>query len=403
MRLGQVANGNCTRCHSDLQAHATGVKIKGVEISAFRERKHPEFSTAALRDDRPFQLNHKKHIELNPAKFPRMRLPMRCVDCHVTDLKSLTGNLIPMTFQKSCKDCHKRELQFDAYQLLGDTAQESPHTRKQDTIRAFIEKSYRDALAADSSLPQRPVGVDAIVISNPDAWLARVTTDSYEYLFGKKCPYCHQMESRYEVKKIDPTPPESPTAPEQAPLGILGRYPLGQPWFERSEFSHRSHREVECESCHAAARNSEKTEDVLIPVMKSCLPCHGETRADLDRCSECHLYHNRTLERERDRRPTDKIIGQMPGSPDVARTLVSAAPRLVSALLSGPEDRPGRSSPSVRDVSFHVNAGTCAGPKCAETSLGAADMSVRATLRTVHADPASGALARAVASQGGPQ
>jgi hypothetical protein len=325
------------------------------------------------------------------------------VDCHVTDLKSLTGNLIPMTFQKSCKDCHKRELQFDAYQLLGDTAQESPHTRKQDTIRAFIEKSYRDALAADSSLPQRPIGVDAIVISNPDAWLARVTTDSYEYLFGKKCPYCHQMESRYEVKKIDPTPPESPTAPEQAPLGILGRYPLGQPWFERSEFSHRSHREVECESCHAAARNSEKTEDVLIPVMKSCLPCHGETRADLDRCSECHLYHNRTLERERDRRPTDKIIGQMPGSPDVARTLVSAAPRLVSALLSGPEDRPGRSSPSVRDVSFHVNAGTCAGPKCAETSLGAADMSVRATLRTVHADPASGALARAVASQGGPQ
>jgi hypothetical protein len=337
MRLGRVANGNCTRCHADLANHATGLTIKEREISAFRKDKHPEFATAALHDDRPFQLNHKKHMLADPAKFPRMRLPMKCDDCHNTDRTSPTGDLIPMTFEASCKSCHAKELQFDTYGLLGETAPASPHTRDQETIRSFIEKSYRDALAANPSLLQTPLGIDAIKITDPEAWIQSVTNNSKDYLFGygKKCTYCHQMESQYEVKKVDPLPPQSATAPKQAPLGIKGRYPTGDQWFERSEFSHRSHREMECESCHTAARNSEKTEDVLIPVMQSCLPCHGESRADLDRCSECHLYHNRSLERERERRPTDKIIGALRGSP----SLTSAVRPTVAFPLSqgGPQ------------------------------------------------------------------
>jgi hypothetical protein len=94
---------------------------------------------------------------------------------------------------------------------------------------------------------------------------------------------------------------------------IAGRYvetkPEGEPWFARAEFAHRPHRAVECESCHAAARASTKTADVLIPAMKSCLPCHGKSEAGLDRCSECHLYHNRTLEKDRERRPTEELTG----------------------------------------------------------------------------------------------
>ena len=53
---------------------------------------------------------------------------------------------------------------------------------------------------------------------------------------------------------------------------------------------------------HTAARKSAKTEDVLIPAMKSCLQCHGESGTTLDECSMCHLYHNRNLEKESDRR-----------------------------------------------------------------------------------------------------
>jgi len=39
------------------------------------------------------------------------------------------------------------------------------------------------------------------------------------------------------------------------------------------------------------------------------MPCHGGTRAQLDRCSQCHLYHNRGLEQEQ-RRPVEKLVRQ---------------------------------------------------------------------------------------------
>ena len=321
VRLTAVTTQNCTRCHANLKEHVEDVKtlsIKDTEISAFREKDHPEFSTAALKDDRPFKLNHLKHMKADPKKFPTMKLPMKCVDCHKTDTSSPTYNLLPMTFEASCKSCHRRELEFDRYLLLGSPAPMAPHTRDQNSIREFIRNSYEAALKADPSLTQRSLGRN-LVISNPAEWLKTLTEETYDFVFSDKCTYCHVMESQYEVKKVDPRPPQSPTAPVQAPLGILGRYPEGRPWLQRAEFSHRAHRELECESCHSAAPDSQKTEDVLIPVMKSCLPCHGksEARADLDRCSECHVYHNRSKEEERERRPTKEIIGSAgaPGQP----------------------------------------------------------------------------------------
>ena len=329
VRLGMVNSGNCTRCHANLDSHATGITIKRKDITAFRDRKHPEFSNAEMKDGRPLKLNHRKHMELDPAKFASfMTRPMQCVDCHKIDPDSPTGNLVLMTFDASCKSCHKRELEFDRFLLLGSPAPISPHTKDQATIREFIRKTYSDALAADPSLASRTLGRD-MVASGPADFLEKVTTASYEFLFGQKCTYCHEMESQYEVKKVDPPVPVTLTGPKQLPPGIYGRYPDGKPWLTRSEFSHRSHREVACESCHTAALTSIKTSDVLIPVMKSCLPCHGESRAGLDRCSECHLYHNRSLERERDRRPTEKIIGQLPGAPIVGRTPWSARDPLV--------------------------------------------------------------------------
>jgi hypothetical protein len=337
VRLSQVNTGNCTRCHANLEAHAENINIKGVKIAGFREKSHPEFSTAAMTDARPFKLNHLKHMPDKPANINGIKLPMKCVDCHKIDPNSPTGEMIPLTFEASCKSCHKEQLRFDIYRVLGPESKESPHTRDQETIRTFIKNAYTQALDANRGLLERPLGRD-LVISNPEAWKAKVIEDSYEYMFSDRCTYCHVMETRYEVKKVDPKPPESATAPKQAPLGILGRYPEGKPWLQRGEFSHRSHREVECESCHREARKSQKTEDVLIPKLQTCLPCHGEreSRAGLDRCSECHQYHNRSLEKERERRPTEKIIGRLTGSErvdDAAGT--SACATLIAGTTSG--------------------------------------------------------------------
>jgi hypothetical protein len=244
-QLAKVASGNCTSCHSNLGAHATGVKVK--DVAAFRAGRHPEFSTASMTDARPLRLNHAIHMPAAPKTIRGMKLPMKCADCHVTK----GGELLPVTFEQNCKSCHARELEFDVHQTLGPKAAPAPHTRDPKTVREFVVAAYRGRPGAD-----------------------QLVKDAEEYLFGRKCGYCHEGGGP-DVRKVGT---------------------IGGEWFQRAEFKHRSHRAVACESCHASARSSMKTADVLIPKMESCLPCHADSQAGLDRCGVCHQYHNRALE-----------------------------------------------------------------------------------------------------------
>jgi hypothetical protein len=288
LRLSDLSSGNCTGCHADIAAHSTGAKVKNV--SAFEPGKHPEFRTMMLPDTRPIKLNHAAHMPAEAKTIRGMKLPMKCIDCHVPDRASPTNQLLPVTFEQNCKSCHSRELEFDVYQVLG-TRVPAPHTKDAKAIREIIVAAYQKKLAADPGVVRKPLGNDLDPQPSAAAWLERVVRDSEQYLFGRKCGYCHQTGGEGLVQKVN---------------RIAGRYveskPEGAPWLERGEFSHRSHRAVECESCHTRARTSAKTEDVLIPEMKSCFQCHGESGTTLDECAMCHLYHNRSLEKERDRR-----------------------------------------------------------------------------------------------------
>jgi hypothetical protein len=288
-----VASGNCTACHGDLGAHSTGARVKNA--SAFRAGRHPEFAAAMLPDARPLRLNHAIHMPAESKTIRGIKLPMKCGDCHATDLNSPTNALLPVTFESRCKGCHSRELEFDVYHLLKGSVP-APHTKDAKAIREIIAAAYRQVLAADPGVARRPLGNDLDAQPNATAWLDRVVRDSEQYLLGRKCEYCHQTTGPGEVLKVN---------------RIAGRYveskPDGAPWMERGEFSHRSHRAVECESCHAQARKSTKTQDVLIPAVKSCFQCHGESGTRLDECALCHLYHNRNLEKERERKLREVI------------------------------------------------------------------------------------------------
>jgi hypothetical protein len=288
-----VASGNCTNCHGDLNAHGKGLTIQAREITAFRERRHPEFSAVKFQDARPLRLNHAIHMPKEPKVIRGMKLPMACGDCHVTDKGSATGALLPVTFEANCKSCHARELEFDVHHVLGPNAKPAPHTKDPETIRAYIVKAYKDAMAADPSIVRKPPLNE---LTPASMWLDRMVKDSEEYLFGRKCGYCHEGGKPMEAKAGR----------------VTGRYPDAKPWFEHGEFSHRAHRAVTCESCHTAARGSSKTADVLVPKMSSCVPCHGGQTAGLDRCSECHLYHDRKLEKEPARRPVQSLTGGTP-------------------------------------------------------------------------------------------
>jgi hypothetical protein len=299
--LAAVANGNCTECHANLQSHARGVKLTAANITAFASGKHPDFPTASLMDTRPIKLNHAIHMPTRPVTIRGMKLPMHCVDCHRTDPASSAGEPLPVTFEQNCRSCHARELEFDVYGVLGATPYPAPHTRDAQSIRQFIADSYRQALAAKPEIARRPLGNELNAAPSAAAWLDRVVRDSEAFLFQRKCTYCHEGSGTdAAVQKVN---------------RIQGRYmagqPEGEPWLPRGEFSHRMHRAVDCESCHASARASTRTSDVLIPHMQSCLPCHQQSAAGLDRCSTCHLYHNRSLEKE-NRRPTRVVTGGAP-------------------------------------------------------------------------------------------
>jgi hypothetical protein len=312
--LTKVSDGNCTECHRDLNAHASGVKLKNVNITGFSAERHPEFSSASRTDSRPLKLNHAIHMPATAKVVRNIKLPMRCRDCHVTDRNSLTGNPLPVTFEQNCKSCHAKQLEFDVYNLL-KTSTPAPHAKDRRAIHQFIVNTYQSLLATEPQIVAVPLKNDLVAQPSAAAWLNKVVSAADAYLFGSfgasperagMCTYCHEFTGG------------DGAFPVVAKVNrIQGRFvtdqPEGEPWLIRGEFWHRTHRSLQCESCHTEARASTKTSDVLIPVMKACLPCHdGARAAGLARCSECHLYHNKGREKE-ERRPTAQVLSALIG------------------------------------------------------------------------------------------
>jgi predicted CXXCH cytochrome family protein len=299
--LTEVKDAYCTGCHSDLKTRGRDVKIAAVNVTAFKPDKHPDFSAALRTDTRPLKLNHSKHLHpLAGGTTTNVKLPMKCEECHVTDVNSAKGDFVALNFDKHCRNCHERELGFDVRGLLGAKSLPAPHTRDPQTIHQHIERAYRDLVAVQPDIYKRDLGRGFEPSMTMEAWLTKVVFESESFLFDRKCIYCHEYQSRNGVypvvAKVNP---------------IVGRYvpgtpAAGEPWFLRGEFSHRSHRALECQSCHKQSMDSTKTSDVLIPKLASCTGCHGDSGTPIDNCSQCHLYHNKSKEKQI-RRPAERL------------------------------------------------------------------------------------------------
>lgn len=296
--LTGVNDANCTRCHDDLSRQSKNLKTKALQVTAFCEKKHPEFSGIGKPDQRPIKLNHAVHLPKQPKTIRGVKLPMKCTDCHSFDR---AGSTIPVTFEKHCASCHKGELGFDVYEILGAERGTAPHSKDPEGIARFIREAYTKALEANPGLTQRPLSRNLAGGAARETWLATAVRDSSAYLFEKKCRYCHEVQHENGL-------------PVVAKVNRLaGRYVSGKPeserWLEHAEFRHPAHRMLTCESCHTTAVESRKTADILIPAMKSCLPCHGDSGTTLDNCSKCHYYHEKTSEGEPRRKSIEELVG----------------------------------------------------------------------------------------------
>ncbi len=323
--LAQVDDLRCLRCHADLRHAVQRTPVVAARITGFAASAHPEFRAIAAADQRPLRLNHKKHMMLSREDARRFRmdaaaLPMKCGDCHSARRDSTTGDMSAISFDRNCRACHARELEFDVTQLLPAGAGTAPHMKDAVAIRAAIEREYRALVARDPSVVRRTLGRD-FVARNEAEWVGTATRLASNFLFSRKCRYCHQSGGDAPAAEVPAAALASGAIPadrDELPLirkvnNVEGRYvaekPNGEPWFLRSrKFSHRVHRPVACTSCHDKSPGSASTADVLIPSARSCMPCHGKTGTTQDNCSQCHLYHDRSKEVDRDRRPIEELI-----------------------------------------------------------------------------------------------
>jgi hypothetical protein len=168
---------------------------------------------------------------------------------------------------------------------------------KNPTLDAAGLEKLNEALAASPT-------VAANELSNrAELYLANSETNG--------CKKCHEVSgdvpAAWAAKRL-----AAKSSLDADKVELLKTQPTGMPagprrWFVHSRFDHDAHRNVGCVECHAQARESKLTSDVLMPNMESCVRCHfADTSkikgATMD-CMSCHVFHDRTRERMPTTRP----------------------------------------------------------------------------------------------------
>jgi hypothetical protein len=311
IRLAATSDSNCTQCHADLDVRESSASIAR-NVSNF-DNNHPEFAAlrSGRRDPGTIQLNHYLHLQPNLLGPNGNRVQMDCTDCHRStadaggpwpygDATSREGTpkepagegpkkqagvpaalrayMAPATYGRTCAACHA--LQYD--KRLTDAV---PH-EKPEVIHAFVVAKLQAYIAAHPAelrvprdpsrdLPGQPISADYRSLTPPQ-WVTERAAEDEQLLWRKTCKQCHTLIVG-----------EGDALPKIAPSTITARY------LPNANFDHSQHGLVDCTSCHAAARTSQQSSDVLLPGIATCRACHHSgAEAAESRCFECHTYHD---------------------------------------------------------------------------------------------------------------
>lgn len=316
LQLARTADNLCTQCHTDLKnklRHGTTDFV--ADIGGF-DRRHPEFAPLRRGNGDPGQvkLNHHAHLQANLAG-PHGPVQMQCSDCHRQlnrpgaaawpyaggpEVKTVAASspaspadpsdrglhgrayMLPIKYVDQCAGCHTKDLQFD--KRLADAV---PHD-KPEVVHNFLLAKYKAYIAAHPGalhepqplmypIPARNPREAQPVPRNEAEWVTYQVQGAERLLWNKGCKLCHTVQAT------------------GGPLPQIAKSNIPVRWLPNSHFDHDAHRMMSCESCHAGARNSRETANVLIPGIASCRQCHKEGGARVEaaegRCFECHDYH----------------------------------------------------------------------------------------------------------------
>lgn len=293
-------DGLCVDCHRDLQAHAAGSTARNASDFA---RDHPPFRLSLLAEagvrrvrqgegpiaEAPnLAFPHDAHLDPAGVRSPvKGRVRLECGSCHEPD--AARAGFQPVSMPKHCQECHA--LQFEP----AVTTREVPHGKPGEAL-VVIEEFYANlALQAVPDSFQKAFGVpgegllrragaptraereDALRLAQRKA--RQVGREMFEV---RVCKTCHAVE-RLEA------PPGAEPEWRIAPVRMATE------WMPRARFSHKSHPQAKCATCHEVA-TSKKSSDVSMPGIETCRDCHGGSRPAEARvtsnCLLCHAFHD---------------------------------------------------------------------------------------------------------------
>ncbi|MBM3514912.1 MAG: hypothetical protein FJX59_14545 [Alphaproteobacteria bacterium] len=294
----------CADCHANLPDQAPDSTLR--PASDFGDN-HPDFRPTVVTDsalqiasreramsdtpppveDSSLDFPHDKHLRSGGVKHPdRGNVQLGCADCH--EIEAGGSYMLPLSFDRHCHQCHA--LKFDTF--LAD--RELLHGRPEDMFKQVTDVYGAVAMRGGYEEPEAPAlirrrpGTQLTPEEKKEAldWAGAKANTIINGRFGRGlCDGCHQLF-------------ESPASAGQTGAG-WGVEPVTavNRWFPKAKFSHGSHRDVECGTCHEA-RLSTASSDVIMPGIKTCQACHGGESAQ-DRvpstCIFCHGFHDSDL------------------------------------------------------------------------------------------------------------
>jgi hypothetical protein len=283
---------NCVACHGRREFNIGHLEGRGVRSFD----RHPEFRVVtgsgkpakriplnqSPKFDSTVRFNHEKHLQGEIHSRDGL-VSLSCSSCH--ELEQSKRGFSQIKFQRHCQSCHT--LGFDPE--LAD--REVPHGDS-DVVYQYLYGEYAKHLLSSQSPPDRSGRIRPGAVAEEERNRAFVqeavenrAREAEELLFARTgCQLCHTVSER-----------------ESYSGKILSRYqviPANIPtrWMPASIFNHSVHTAAQCQECHAGARRSSSAEDIIMPSIKTCYKCHGDS-TDLAHdkvgspCVSCHSFH----------------------------------------------------------------------------------------------------------------
>lgn len=299
------SQGFCSDCHTGLTQLAKTDLLNAADFGT----SHPQFRPTVITDPKQrtwtrISLNDKDKLKENSGlKFPHDkhltdknggvlapegRRLMKCADCHVVEPG---GELMrPVKMEQHCAECHKLKFTRAAPERVVPHAK--PH-EVQEIIKDFyaraalsggfdgdkVDDQGRPAAEQVPDVVRRRPGTPLTEDQRRDAerWAIEKGKAATDQAFGVSiCGSCHMV------------------AKDANEAWTIVGAQIAYRWMVKSKFNHDKHALMDCAGCHKA-KESTKSEDVLMPGVENCQECHGGEKAAANKipstCVDCHKFH----------------------------------------------------------------------------------------------------------------